>query len=194
LSGNAVKSEEISLFNGRELGNWKVTPYGGEGEVSVEDGNLILDYGNELSGVTWQGPLPAVDNYEIELEAMRLDGNDFFLGLTFPVSKSSASLVLGGWGGSLCGISSIDDNDAANNETQRIIHFKNKRWYKVKLKVSTKRIQVYLDSKEIIDVVITGKKIGVRPEVELSQPMGLSSFGTRSAYRNIVFRKFTLEP
>ena len=47
-------------------------------------------------------------NYEIRLEAKRTDGNDFFCGLTFPVQEGFATLIVGGWGGGVTGISNID--------------------------------------------------------------------------------------
>ena len=42
-----------------------------------------MDFGNPLSGITWQGKALPRDNYAIELDAMKLDGIDFFVGLTF---------------------------------------------------------------------------------------------------------------
>ena len=40
-----------------------------------------------------RGPLPKVD-YEIELDAMKVNGSDFFVGLTFPYKESHASIIL----------------------------------------------------------------------------------------------------
>ena len=34
--------ETIALFDGKTMGNWKSTQFGGEGEVHIEDGNIIL--------------------------------------------------------------------------------------------------------------------------------------------------------
>src|SRR5439155_24549174 len=81
-----------SLFDGKALGNWKSTDFGGQGEVKVEKGELILETGEPLTGVTWQkkDELPR-DNFEITLEAIKLKGDDFFCGLTFPVRKSHCS-------------------------------------------------------------------------------------------------------
>ena len=98
---------EIKLFNGKNLDGWKNSMFGGDGEIAVEDGNLILDFGNDITGVTWKDEksLPKV-NYEISLEAQRVDGSDFFCGLTFPIKDDPCSLILGGWGGTVCGSSS----------------------------------------------------------------------------------------
>lgn len=179
----------ISLFDGKELGHWKPTDFGGQGESKVEDGNLLLTHGETLTGVTWQGDLPAKINYEIELDAQRVDGSDFFCGLTFPVNNDSASLILGGWGGGVCGISCIDDNDAARNNTTSVHEFKKGRWYHVRLRVTPDQIEAWLDKEQIVDADIKGKKISVRAEVEASQPMGIATYQTTGAIKNIRLRK-----
>src|SRR4051794_11381418 len=74
-----------SLFDGRTLGAWEPTLFGGEGVVHVDDGRIVLEQGNDLTGITWKGEVPATVGYELALEAMRVSGGDFFCGLTFPV-------------------------------------------------------------------------------------------------------------
>ncbi|NQZ59802.1 MAG: hypothetical protein HRT88_20305 [Lentisphaeraceae bacterium] len=83
----------------------------------------------------------------------------------------------------------MNGEDAANNDTSIPIHFINKQWYRVRLRVVNEVIQVFMDDKRIVDVNTKGIKLSVRPEVELSRPLGLSSFATRSAYRKIVLRR-----
>jgi len=178
----------ISLFDGKDLGHWKPTEFGGQGESKVEDGNLLLTHGETLTGVTWQGPLPAKMDYEIELDAQRVDGNDFFVGLTFPVNKDCASLILGGWGGGVCGISSIDGDDAARNDTSSVHEFDKGKWYHVRLRVTENEIEAWLDKEQIVDAHTKGKKISVRGEVEPSQPLGLATYQTTGAIKNIRMR------
>ena len=174
-----------SLFDGKTLAHWKATDFGGQGESKVEDGKLVLTHGESLTGVTWQGEPPARMNYEIELDAERVDGSDFFCGLTFPVNKTCASLIIGGWGGGLCGISNIDDNDAANNETTKIREFTNGKWYHIRLRVEPEKIQAWVDNEQIVNVNIRDRKINVRYEVDASQPLGFASYQTTAALRNI---------
>lgn len=177
-----------SMFNGKTLEGWEITPFGGEGPVTVKDGAIQLSYGVMLTGITWKGDFPKVD-YEIELEASRVQGSDFFLGLTFPVKESFCSLILGGWGGAVVGLSSIDGFDASENETTLIRGFKRGQWYKVLLRVTGTIIQVSIDGEQIITVDTTGKEISTRPEVLLSRPVGIASFQTWSAIRNIWYRE-----
>jgi hypothetical protein len=179
---------QISLFDGKTLGDWKVTDFGGQGDVLIKDGSIILEVGNDLTGIHWTGPLVRM-NYEITLEAMRVDGSDFFCGLTFPVGSSPCSLILGGWGGSVCGLSNIDYYDAANNETTRVVSYENGRWYRVRLRVTPDKIEAWLDDEKLVDVVTTGRKISIRPEVDASQPLGIASWRTKAAIRNIRLQK-----
>ncbi|RMG38340.1 MAG: DUF1080 domain-containing protein [Planctomycetota bacterium] len=180
----------LSLFDGKSLAGWKSTPFGGEGDVYVRDGQIILETGSDLTGITWTRPelLPKT-NYEVELDAMRVDGSDFFCGLTFPVGKDPCTLILGGWGGGVCGLSSLDGFDASENETTTYKEFKNKRWYHVRLRVTPERITAWLDGEELVDVDIRKRQIGIRPEVDLSRPFGIASWQTTAALKNIVVRK-----
>jgi len=179
-----------SLFDGKELGKWKSTDFGGQGEVKVEKGELILEVGEPLTGVTWQKKeeLPT-DNFEITLEAMKLKGDDFFCGLTFPVRKSHCSLICGGWGGGVVGISSINNFDASENETTKYQEFKKDKWYKVRVRVADDKIQAWIDDDQFVDVELKDKKISTRFEVDLSQPLGISAYRTKAALRNIKIRK-----
>jgi len=179
---------EISLFDGKSLGQWAITDFGGQGDVYVKDGAIYLEMGNDMTGVNWTGPVVRM-NYEITLEAMRVSGSDFFCGLTFPVADNPCSLILGGWGGGVCGLSNIDYYDAANNETTRFISFEDNKWYRVRLRVTPDRIQAWLDDEELVNIETTGRKIDIRAEVDLSQPLGIATWQTAGAIRNIRLRK-----
>ena len=178
---------ESSLFDGKTLGHWKITDFGGQGNVYVKDAAIYLEMGNDMTGVNWTGPLVRM-NYEITLEAMRVDGSDFFCGLTFPVADNPCSLILGGWGGSICGLSNIDYYDAANNETTKFFSFEDKKWYRVRLRVTPNRIQAWLNDEELVNIETTGRKIDIRAEVDLSQPLGIATWQTAGAIRNIYMK------
>lgn len=185
------QAAQSSLFDGKTLGHWKITDFGGQGDVYVKDGSIYLDMGNDMTGITWGGPLPFKTNYEITLEAMRVEGSDFFCGLTFPVGENFCSLVLGGWGGTLCGLSNIDYYDAANNETTRIVSFENGKWYHICLHVKPDRIQAWLKEEgeePLVDFDITDRRIDTRAEMDACQPMGVATWQTGGAVRNIHMR------
>jgi hypothetical protein len=179
----------VSLFDGRTLAGWKVTDFPGHGAVHCESGTVVLDKGTRLTGITWTND-PPKQNYEIELDAMRVAGSDFFCGLTFPVRDAHCSLILGGWGGEIVGISSINNDDASDNQTTSLIQFDSGKWYHVRLRVTDEKIEAWLDDKKIVDLETTGLKITMRyGEIELSQPLGLATYQTTGALRNIKLRR-----
>lgn len=176
------------LFDGKTLKGWKETDFAGRGLVKVENGQITMEMGNDMSGVTWTNEVLRV-NYELTLEAARLDGGDFFCGLTFPVMKDPCSLILGGWGGGVVGLSSIGGMDASSNETTTYMNFKEGRFYKVRLRVTEARIQAWLDEKSIVDITTEGRTFSIRLEVEESQPLGVATWRTKGALKNIKVRK-----
>ena len=189
-SGIAAAEEAWqSLFDGKSLGQWKSTEFGGEGKVSVANGQINLQAGANLTGITWSGTALPKTNYEISLEAKKTDGSDFFCGLTFPVANSFCSLIVGGWGGGIVGLSSIDGHDASENETTQVMSFPDNRWFKIRVKVTPAKIEAWLDDKKVADVVTTGHQIDIRPEVELSKPLGIATWMTGAAFRDIKIRR-----
>jgi len=179
---------EVSLFDGKNLGQWKITDFGGQGKVYVRDESIMLEAGDSLTGVTWGGAVVRM-NYEINLDAMRVEGDDFFCGLTFPVGDSFVTFIVGGWNGSVCGISSVNYYDASDNETTRKGYFDNNRWYHIRARVSGEKIQCWIDDEQYVDLETRGKKLGVRIEVKDSIPLGIASWRTAAALKNIRLTK-----
>ena len=185
------KAKWTSLVPEKEMGHWKAINFGGEGESAWEKGVLTINEGAELSGVVWGGELPEAP-YEIELEARRTSGVDFFCGLTFPVrdKKTCVTLIVGGWGGGVVGISSIDDMDASENETTSYQAFKDEQWYKIRVEVRKDRLKAWVDKKELVDVDTKGRKLGLRfGDIERCVPLGLATYQTTSEVRNFRWRK-----
>jgi hypothetical protein len=176
------------LFDGNSLKGWEITNFGPQGDVYVSGDKIILGMGDGCTGITWKEEFPTVD-YEVSLEAMRVDGNDFFCGMTFPVCKDPCSLIVGGWGGTVVGLSSINGLDASENETMQIKQFDKGRWYRIRLKVTGETIQAWIDDEIIIDFTIGDNNLSIRPEVELSKPFGIASWRTTAAIRNIRLSK-----
>jgi hypothetical protein len=187
-TSKTAKHQWVSLFDGKTLKGWEPTKFGGEGDVFVKDGKLILDFGADATGVHRKQKLPKI-NYEVELEAMRVEGSDFFCGFTFPVNDSFCSLIVGGWGGGVCGISCLDGLDASENETTTYRGFKKGVWYPVRVRVTSEKIEAWVEKKQIVDVKIKGKKITVRSEMDLSRPFGFATWQTSAALRKIRIRK-----
>jgi hypothetical protein len=187
---SAKKEKEAwkNLFDGKSLAGWKEIKFGGEGDVAVTDGAIVMEQGNDMTGITYdRGDLPKM-NYEITLEGKKLKGNDFFCTTTFPVGDAHCSLVIGGWGGGVVGLSTLDGKDASENETGTLQTFTKDRWYHVKIRVTTDRITAWIDDKQVVDVDTKGKKISIRPECDLCRPLGIATWRTVGAVRDIRVR------
>lgn len=176
------------LFNGQNLSGWAETRFAGRGEIECRDGVILMKMGNPFTGLNWTNDFPKM-NYEVALDAMRVMGSDFFCGLTVPVKDSFCSLIVGGWGGSLLGISSLDGLDASENETTKYRNFETRHWYRIRLRVTEKRLQAWIDSEKLVDVDITDKRISLRPgDIELSKPFGVACWETSTLLREIKVR------
>ncbi|MBA2354699.1 MAG: DUF1080 domain-containing protein [Acidobacteria bacterium] len=173
-----------SLFDGRSLGAWKPVVFGGDGEVRIADGAIQFGRGNDLTGVVWSGALPG-PSYRVALEAMRVDGTDFFCALTFPIAGSHCSLVVGGWGGGVVGLSSLDGLDASENETSRGMRLESRRWYAIAVEVTRAYVRATIDGEPMVDIDVTGRAVDTRPELELCKPLGLATWRTIGAIRAI---------
>jgi hypothetical protein len=188
-TGKGAEAGWEPLFDGKTLTNWQVTKFSGEGPVSVKDGHITLASGKSLTGITWAGPALPTTNYEIALQAMRVSGSDFFAGVTFPVADSFCSLILGGWGGSVVGLSSINGMDASENETSQSMTFEQGRWYSIRIRVTPAKIEAWLDDRQIVDVGLEGNKVTTRLEVAPSEPLGVASWRTTAALRDLRLRR-----
>jgi hypothetical protein len=179
------------LFDGHSLAGWRTTEFSGHGPVAVQKGLILLPTGSPFTGINWTNDPPKV-NYEISLEAMRVRGSDFFCGLTFPVHDSFCSLIVGGWGGTLVGLSSLDGADASENETSQYISFESGRWYRIRLRVTENKIEAWIEQKKVVNVTTTGRKVSLRfGDIELSKPLGIASWDTGAALREIKMRPAT---
>lgn len=181
-------------WTGMELlgkGNW--LPIEGAADVGWNEESRVMriGVGTDLNGVRWTGPLPSVP-YAVELEARRMSGSDFFCGLTFPVrsGKDCVSLIVGGWGGSLVGISSIDGLDASENTTGSQQEFENQRWYRIRVEVDKERIQAWIDDRQVVDAHTEEQKLSLRPgPIEDCAPFGLATWLTIAEIRGVKWRR-----
>ena len=189
---DAKKEDWHSLFDGKSLGDWKPSKFGTQGSVEAKDGQIMIGFGDGCSGITWGGEFPKTD-YEIRLQAMRVDGTDFFCGLTFPVGKDPCSLICGGWGGGVVGLSSIDGEDASENDTTKYKKFDTGKWYVIRVRVTKSRISAWIDKDQMVDEALEGRKISIRSEVEESKPLGIATWKTAGAIRKIEWRKLSDE-
>ncbi len=191
-SASSRPVRQRSLFDGKTLKGWRVVDqfdFARHGKVTVEDGAIVMAPGQAGTGIAWKGPFPR-DRYEVSLEAMRTEGNDFFCGITFPVGKQYCTLILGGWGGSVVGLSNIDGQAADENETTQAETFQKDRWYHVRLRVTPQAIEVWLDKESIIRVDRKDREFSIWWEQEPMRPFGIASWYTGAKLRKVTLKEW----
>lgn len=174
---------------------WKAAGIPEEGAVTVQNGEITLQPGQPMTGArldaqAWEHACIPATRYAIEYEAMRVEGNDFFGTVTFPVGDSHASLVVGGWGGTLVGISSIDDMDASENSTTGNAFFENNRWHQVRIEVRDDELRAWINGKLFVSTSTRGHKLGLRAgDIQKCTPFGFASYATQARVRNVLIRR-----
>lgn len=179
------------LFDGKTLDGWKQAQFTRDGKVTVKDSTVVIEKGSSMTGIAYtRGDFPKT-NYEVELEGKKIDGDDFFCTTTFPVGDSFCSFVVGGWGGTTVGLSSIASADASANETTKSKEFKRDQWYRLRIRVTPDKIQCWIDKEQMVDLELEGKKINIRVECAPCKPFGVATYATTGAVRNIRVRTLT---
>ena len=172
-----------------DLGDWDTIDFAGGAESSVTANTLEIGSGEELTGIYWDGADLPVNNYELRMQARRTEGIDFFCGPVFPVNDSHCCLIVGGWAGATVGLSNIDDKDASQNETTRLMSFDDNRWYDIRIRVLPDRIIAWIDDDCVIYQNIAGRKISLRGDTEICTPMGMCTFQTKAEIRKLTLQR-----
>ena len=97
--------------------------------------------------------------------------------------------MLGGWGGSLCGLSCLDGEDASANETKCFHRFDKGRDYRVSVRVVHGRVTARVDGEPILDVDTSGRRCTLRHEVEPCAPLGLATYQTEARIAGVRWRR-----
>jgi hypothetical protein len=185
--------EEITIFDGKSLEGWRVIEnfdFQDHGEISVQDGVIRIAKGKPQSGISWKGEFPR-SNYRLTFEGQRVEGNDFFCGLTFPVKDEYCTLILGGWGGQVVGLSNIDGFSAIENNTTQAFEFKQGQWYRIELTVTDDRIVAKIDDEQIINQKTEGHEFSIWWEQEPVRPLGIVTYATTGAIKHLKLVRVT---
>lgn len=195
----AVESKSWDLSAAPLVEQWKEAAMTRSGGFVRENDGFTIKAGQPMSGIVFrhwieQG-LP-VTGYSISYEAMRVSGGDFFGSVTFPVGsvERCVTFVVGGWGGSQVGISSIDGYDASENSTGSSQSFENGRWYKVRIEVRADLLKVWINERPIVSANIAGRQLSLRGgEIDHCVPFGFATYGTEGRIRGIKVEKLRVE-
>jgi len=195
---NEPKETWLPLFDGNTLADWMVPVYGGDGEVEVQEGNIVIGQGEMMTGIRYEKEFPVID-YEIRYEARRTKGYDFFAACTFPVKESYCTFVNGGWGGGLTGLSSIDGVDASENVTGSYYRYDEGNWYRFRIQVADETIQVWItpqdkegnwgEEESVVELIMEDRKLSTRFEMDKYKPLGFCTWAAEGQLRSIEYRK-----
>ena len=124
--------------------------------------------------------------------SVRVSGSDFFGSVTFPVGNRErcVTFVLGGWGGTQVGISSIDGADANQNETGSSVRIENGRWYRIRIEVQEQSVRVWLDDRPLVSFNPKGRQLHLRGgDIAQCVPFGFATFATEGRVRACVVER-----
>lgn len=180
-----------NLLDAQNASRWQPAGIPEEGSLQVKEVEIILAAGLPMSGCKFPAwadlGLPGTD-YCVSYEAMRVEGDDIFGMCTFPVAShdAHATFVLGGWGGTLTGISSIDFKDASENATRAEQRFQNGVWHRVRIEVRSHDLRAWVNDRLVVNVSIKGRKVSLRPGyIDHCLPFGFATWNTVGKIRHI---------
>lgn len=191
MATQVAETQKWDLLSPEQLQHWSPAGIPDEGRTSVSIGEVVLEPSGPLTGLryaNWQKGRMPVSDYAITFDATRVEGDDFFAAVTFPIRNidTCATLVIGGWGGGLVGISSIDGQDAAENSTRGEHQFENGKAYRFRLEVRDNELKAWIEDRLVINVSIKGRTLSLRPGyIEKCAPFGLATYSTTGRIRNL---------
>ncbi|NQT89360.1 DUF1080 domain-containing protein, partial [bacterium] len=185
----------VPLFDGETLDGWRVAKGGffkKPGAVAVVGDRVLLEAGQPCTGIAVARSVP-VEDYEFCVDAMRIDGRAGFCSILFPVGTSRCTLAVGGFGGGGVGLQTVDGRGGNNNPTTRQMQFQPGQWYQVRLRVTKDKIEAWVDDERMFSIERAGHKFGVFDGYESLRPLGVFSWTTTSALRNMRMRSLKPE-
>ena len=177
-----------SLQNTGQTEVWEFIQFGGRDAYEIDGDRMSVEMGYPLAGFVYTADNFPTTDYHLSLDARKTGGTDFFCCLTFPVKDQFCSFVVGGWGGTVTGISCVDLQDASENETKTIRKYETGQWYRIDIRVTKDRLSCLIDGDCVVDLSLEGIELSVRTEVDPCKPLGLCSFSTSAEWKNTRYK------
>ena len=73
------------------------------------------------------------------------------------------------------------------------MEFNRNLWYDIRLRVDEKKIQAWIDDEQVIDLETEDRKFTIWWEQEVVRPLGIATWNTGSALREIRIKPLTTE-
>ncbi|NQT87345.1 DUF1080 domain-containing protein, partial [bacterium] len=189
-----------SLFDGKTLTGWRKvsgTNFAKPGSVGVAKGCVVLERGEPATGIASTLNVPT-DNYELTFEAMRLGGTGHLVSVLFPIGTSHCELCIAGFSegaDTKNGLKLVDGRSADNNVTTRRFSVQDKRWYEVRLQVTTSAVGLWVDDVKKFDVSREEHQFSMAKNLSHGlRPLGIFTWYTHTAIRNVALRRLPPEP
>ena len=160
--------------------------------MKVENGQIILEAGKDLTGITWTGEKPPDRNYELDAAGQARRGRGLFCRGHLPCRRLvllADSRWVGRHGRRAVEhqrYGRVGERDVAVNRVRR-----RAAGTTIRLRVTAEKIEAWLDERRIVDVALKGNQIDTRIEMILSQPIGMASWRTKAALRDIRLRRLS---
>jgi type 1 glutamine amidotransferase len=69
------------------------------------------------------------------------------------------------------------------------MRFDDKKWYHIRLRVTDRKVQAWINGEKMIDATIEGRRVSMRPgEIEESAPFGIATYQTAAAIKEVQIR------
>lgn len=170
------------MFNGKDLTGWEVVAE--NRIVGASEGQLNLAASQLSTDIRWTyDDFPSVD-YEVKVEAKRVEGEGAFCHMVFPIEACHCFLVIGAEG-DIVALDRVDGLGILDikNETARRMHFERNRWYRVHLRVTREKVVVLIDGKEEINVA--ADRLSLPTAWMFLRPFALGTWQTTATVRDI---------
>jgi hypothetical protein len=84
----------------------------------------------------------------------------------------------------------VNSENASENETTQFKKYENGHWYRVRVKVTKAKLDVWIDDEQMVKLELEGKQLSMRAgEIESSAPFGFATWRTNAALKEIRWRK-----
>ena len=176
-----------ALFDGQSLRGWAVAEEGRfarHGDVRVGGRCVTLaTREGSFTGIRWASGFPKED-YEISLHAQQL-ASPRDLQLVLPVGDEHCVLHAPGFGGGQVGLSYVDGRWGNSNMTTTWFRVPLDKWYRLRARVSTTKIEAWIDEDKVIDVMREGHIFQIVTDRVALEPFGIHVIGGKAVVANV---------
>lgn len=169
----------VTLFNGKTLAGWKPDSPAAAGKATVADGRLVLDKQDDAEvRVVWDGQFPAID-YDLLVDLQRFEGDGCSV-LWLPVGDSRLAFYIASH---VLGLRTPTGEELLAEKW-----FEPAEPYAMQIRVTSQKIQVWVDGHKIADFSPVGRAQSVDRGKEPLDGPRIASERRRSAIAHIRVR------